>query len=154
MKNPFFVEFFFILAFGVLFLVAQFVYVWPFSLAPEKLHHILDAYIAFNIALIGLIPVTTGLIVSNIEKTACNKRKKKVKDIAFGFVDANCSVLIVWCAILLIFSIIVYITDSSFLFMLLSAFELAVLLFWVLWSVVSLSRTWPRMYIENMQQQE
>ncbi len=153
MKKPFFVESFFILTLGVLFLVAQCVFVWPFSLAPEKLHHILDAYIAFDIALIGLIPVTTGLIVSNIEKTACNKREKKVKDIAFGFVDANCSVLIVWCAILLIFSIIVYITDSSFLFMLLSAFELAVLFFWTLWCVVSLKQSWPKTFVENSQKQ-
>ncbi len=153
MKNPFFVEFFFILAFGVVFLVAQCVFVWPFSLAPEKLHHILDAYIAFNIALIGLIPVTTGLVISNIEKTACNKREKKVKDKAYSFVDANCSVLIVWCAILLFFSIVVYITDSSLLFMIVSAFELAVLFFWTLWSVVSLKQSWPKTFVENTQKQ-
>ncbi len=153
MKKPFFVEFICVLTLGVVFLVAQYFYVWPFSLAPEKLHHILDAYIAFNIALIGLIPVTTGLVISNIEKTACNKREKKVKDKAYSFVDANCSVLIVWCAILLFFSIVVYITDSSLLFMIVSAFELAVLFFWTLWSVVSLKQSWPKTFVENTQKQ-
>ena len=151
---------FFISDFGFILLLGIFIFCIKYAInglicpLVDAERRIIEVFIAFDIAMLGLVPVVIGHVKQNVSNAnISNRKKRRIQSVVDSFLDDFCRGIVVWCAILLVLSVLFLATENGFLFLAISSFELAVLILWVLWICVVMPSNWPKTLDDNISNQ-
>lgn len=128
--------------------------VWPNKEVPpldlEKMRQIVGFYVTMNIALVGLIPVVISNLRDRVERSHVVKKRKETR-IFGGIIDGFCPSVFVWSVILFVADLIWTAMPCDIFFWAISCLEIAMLIVYVLFFVVTTQSNWPETFLKNKQ---
>lgn len=116
----------------------------------EKMQRIDGFFVTMNVALVGLIPVAISNLRGRIERSNVVENRKKAR-IYGGIIDGFCPSVFVWSVILFVADLIWTAMPCDIFFWTISCLEIAMLIVYMLFFVVTTQSNWPETFLKNKQ---
>lgn len=119
----------------------------------EKMQRIVGFFVTMNVALIGLIPVAISNLRGRIERSNVVENRKKAR-VYGGIIDGFCPSVFVWSVILFVVDVVWFMTPCVVFFWAIFSLEIAMLIVYLLFFLVTTQSDWPKTYLKNIQESE
>lgn len=119
----------------------------------EKMQRIVGFFVTLNVALVGLIPVAINNLRGRIERSNVVENRKKAR-IYGGIIDGFCPSVFVWSVILFAVDVVWFMTPCAVFFWAIFSLEIAMLIVYLLFFLVTTQSDWPKTYLKNIQESE
>lgn len=119
----------------------------------EKMQRIDGFFVTMNVALVGLIPVAISNLRGRIERSNVVENRKKAR-IYGGIIDGFCPSVFVWSVILFVVDVVWFMTPCVVFFWAIFSLEIAMLIVYLLFFLVTTQSDWPKTYLKNIQKSE
>lgn len=152
-------DFGFILMFGCLYLgvlsaIWDLFFKGSFVVKDDVLSVVLQTFIAVDIAIWGLSPVFVNQVRNNIKESLSAKKRKKTEARFSSLLESFCIGTIIWSILLFVLCVIDLLCASSFLFVIIACFELAILTVYAISCSMMLRDSWPVTFTQNVLKEE
>lgn len=78
------------------------------------------------------------------------KNKKRTRGLMSKFIHSSNFTMLLWCVILFLSDIIWLVFRNISLFIFIVSFEIAILIYWLIWFYAVMDNRWPEIYSRNI----